>query len=197
MSNGTANSFLWTSLGLVGPLAARVSGSVPRGGVTGISIDTRTLQKGDLFFAIKGPSSDGHDYAGAAFEKGAVAAVVDEAHAEALRPLGPLYVVSDVLPALERLGVAARARAPARIVAVTGSAGKTSTKEAVRLVLTQAGLPRAGCLVQQSLGRAAHPGANAETYKLRIYEIGMNHQGEITPLSAMVRPHVPRDQQRQ
>ena len=138
MSNGTANIYLWTSLGLVGPLAARVSGSVPRGGATGISIDTRTLQKGDLFFAIKGPSSDGHDYAGVAFEKGAVAAVVDEAHAEALRPLGPLYVVSDVLPALERLGVAARARSPARIVAVTGSAGKTSTKEALRLVLTQA-----------------------------------------------------------
>ncbi|MGA9216260.1 MAG: Mur ligase domain-containing protein, partial [Methylocella sp.] len=77
MSNGAANSFLWTSLGLVGPLAARVCGTVPRGGATGISIDTRTLQKGDLFFAIKGPSSDGHDYVGAAFEKGAIAAVVD------------------------------------------------------------------------------------------------------------------------
>src|SRR4029077_20343253 len=90
-------------------------------------------------FAIKGPSSDGHDYAGAAFEKSAFAAVVDEAHAEALRPLGPLYVVSDVLPALERLGAAARARSPARIVAVTGSAGKTSTKEALRLPLPPRG----------------------------------------------------------
>ena len=56
--------------------------SVPRGGTTGISIDTRTLGEGELFFAIKGANSDGHDYAAAAFEKGAVAAVVDEAHAE-------------------------------------------------------------------------------------------------------------------
>ncbi len=191
MSNGTANGFLWTSLGLVGPLAARVSGSVPRGGTTGISIDTRTLQKGNLFFAIKGPSSDGHDYVGTAFEKGAVAAVVDEAHAEALRPLGPLYVVSDVLPALERLGAAARARSPARIVAVTGSAGKTSTKEALRLVLAQAGASHAPVASYNNhwgvpLTLARMP----QHTKFGIYEIGMNHQGEITPLSAMVRPHV-------
>ncbi len=190
MSNAPANGFLWTSLGLVGPLAARVSGSVPRGGATGISIDTRTLRKGDLFFAIKGPSSDGHDHAGAAFEKGAVAAVVDEAHAEALRPLGPLYVVSEVLPALERLGAAARARCAARIVAVTGSAGKTSTKEALRLVLTQAGACHAPVASYNNhwgvpLTLARMP----KDATFGIYEIGMNHQGEITPLSAMVRPH--------
>jgi UDP-N-acetylmuramoyl-tripeptide--D-alanyl-D-alanine ligase len=191
MSNGTANGFLWTSLGLIGPLAARISGSVPRGGATGISIDTRTLKKGDLFFAIKGPTADGHDHVGAAFEKGAVAAVVDEAHAEALRPLGPLYVVSDVLPALERLGAAARARSPARIVAVTGSAGKTSTKEALRLVLAQDGASHAPVASYNNhwgvpLTLARMP---KET-RFGIYEIGMNHKGEITPLSAMVRPHV-------
>jgi UDP-N-acetylmuramoyl-tripeptide--D-alanyl-D-alanine ligase len=191
MSNGTANSFLWTSLGLVGPLAARVSGSVPRGGATGISIDTRTLEKGDLFFAVKGPSSDGHDYAGAAFEKGAFAAVVDEAHAEALRPLGPLYVVSDVLPALERLGAAARARSPARIVAVTGSAGKTSTKEALRLVLTQAGASHASVASYNNHWGVPLTLARMPKHtSFGIYEIGMSHQGEITPLSSMVRPHV-------
>jgi UDP-N-acetylmuramoyl-tripeptide--D-alanyl-D-alanine ligase len=191
MSNGSANNVLWTSLGLVGPLAARVSGSMPRGGVTGISIDTRTLQKGDLFFAIKGPGSDGHDYAGAAFEKGAVAAVVDEAHAEALRPLGPLYVVSDVLLALERLGVAARARSPARIVAVTGSAGKTSTKEALRLVLTPAGASHAPVASYNNHWGVPLTLARMPKHtRFGIYEIGMNHQGEITPLSAMVRPHV-------
>ncbi|MGH6823381.1 MAG: UDP-N-acetylmuramoylalanyl-D-glutamyl-2,6-diaminopimelate--D-alanyl-D-alanine ligase [Methylocella sp.] len=191
MSNGTANGFLWTSLGLVGPLAARVSGSVPRGGASGISIDTRTLQKGDLFFAIKGPSSDGHDYASAAFANGAAAAVVDEAHAEALKPLGPLYVVADVLPALERLGAAARARSMARIVAVTGSAGKTSTKEALRLVLAKAGASHAPVASYNNhwgvpLTLARMP----KQTSFGIYEIGMNHQGEITPLSAMVRPHV-------
>src|SRR5579885_1144870 len=130
---------LWTSLGLIDPLGARMSGVMPPGGVKGISIDSRTLREGDLFFAIRGPNSDGHDYVRAAFEKGAAAAVVDEAHADALRPLGPLYVVHDVLPALERLGAAARSRSPARIVAVTGSVGKTSTKEALRLVLSGAG----------------------------------------------------------
>src|SRR6202022_296860 len=191
MSNGTANGILWTSLGLVAPLAARVSGSVPRGGATGISIDTRTLQKGDLFFAIKGPSSDGHDYVGAAFEKGAVAAVVDEAHAEALRPLGPLYVVSDVLLALERVGAAARARSPARIVAVTGSAGKTSTKEALRLVLTQAGASHAPVASYNNHWGVPLTLARMPIHtSFGIYEIGMNHHGEITPLSAMVRPHV-------
>ncbi|MGH6834728.1 MAG: UDP-N-acetylmuramoylalanyl-D-glutamyl-2,6-diaminopimelate--D-alanyl-D-alanine ligase [Methylocella sp.] len=191
MSNGTANNLLWTSLGLVGPLAARVSGSVPRGGATGISIDTRTLQTGDLYFAIKGPSSDGHDYAGAAFEKGAVAAVVDEAHAEALKPLGPLYVVSDVLPALERLGAAARARSAARIVAVTGSAGKTSTKEALRLVLTQAGASHAPVASYNNHWGVPLTLARMPKHtRFGIYEIGMNHRGEITPLSAMVRPHI-------
>jgi UDP-N-acetylmuramoyl-tripeptide--D-alanyl-D-alanine ligase len=191
MSNGTANGFLWTNLGLVGPLAARVSGSIPRGGVTGISIDTRTLQQGELFFAIRGAGSDGHDYAGAAFAKGAVAAVVDEAHAEALRPLGPLYVVSDVLPALERLGIAARARSPARIVAVTGSAGKTSTKEALRLVLTQAGTSHAPVASYNNHWGVPLTLARMPKHtSFGIYEIGMNHKGEITPLSAMVRPHV-------
>jgi UDP-N-acetylmuramoyl-tripeptide--D-alanyl-D-alanine ligase len=184
-------SLLWTGLGLVGPLAARVSGSIPRGGVKGISIDTRTLEEGELFFAIKGPSSDGHDYVGTAFEKGAAAAVVDEAHAEALRGLGPLYVVHDVLPALERLGTAARARSPARIVAVTGSVGKTSTKEALRLLLSQAGAAHAS--VASYNNHWGVPLTLARMLKdtsFGVYEIGMNHKGEIAPLVAMVRPHV-------
>src|SRR6185312_13822098 len=100
---------LWTNLGLIGPLEARVSYGLPRSS-TGISIDTRTLAEGDLFFAIHGDKSDGHDHVAAAFEKGAAAAVVSEARADSLAGLGPLYVVHEVLPALERLAVAARAR---------------------------------------------------------------------------------------
>jgi UDP-N-acetylmuramoyl-tripeptide--D-alanyl-D-alanine ligase len=191
MSTGAPNDFLWTSLGLVGPLTARVCGRLPRGGITGISMDTRTLREGELFFAIKGVNSDGHDYAGAAFEKGAAAAVVDEAHADALRELGPLYVVTDVLSALERLGVAARTRSQARIVAVTGSVGKTSTKEALRLVLTQAGASHASAASYNNhwgvpLSLARMP----KNTRFGIFEIGMNHKGEITPLTMMVRPHV-------
>jgi UDP-N-acetylmuramoyl-tripeptide--D-alanyl-D-alanine ligase len=191
MSTGAPSDYLWSSLGLVDPLQARVHGHLPRGGITGISIDTRSLQEGELFFAIQGINSDGHDYVGAAFEKGAAAAVVDEAHAEALRPLGPLYVVTGVLPALERLGVAARTRSAARIVAVTGSVGKTSTKEALRLVLAQAGACHASAASYNNhwgvpLSLARMP----KNTRFGIFEIGMNHKGEITPLTAMVRPHV-------
>lgn len=191
MSGAASGNALWTGLGLVGPLGARVSGALPLSGVSGISIDTRTLEEGELFFAIKGEAADGHDYVGTAFDKGAAAAVVDEAHAEALRGLGPLYVVHDVLPALERLGITARARSPARIVAVTGSVGKTSTKEMLRLVLSGAGAAHAS--VASYNNHWGVPLTLARMHKetrFGIYEIGMNHKGEITPLAAMVRPHV-------
>lgn len=191
MSGGASPNVLWTGLGLVSPLSARVSGGVPRAGVTGISIDTRTLCEGELFFAIKGPNMDGHDYVGAAFAKGAAAAVVDEHHVRTLQELGPLYVVNEVLPSLERLGIAARGRSTARIAAVTGSVGKTSTKEALRLALAHLGPVHASAASYNNhwgvpLTLARMPKDTA----FGIYEIGMNHKGEITPLAAMVRPHV-------
>ena len=189
LSSSGASS--WTSLGLVGPLNARISGGVPDGDATGVSIDTRTLEPGDLFVAISGANNDGHDYVAAAFAKGAFAAVVDEAHADVLANLGPLYVVRDVLPALERLGVAARARTRARVVAVTGSVGKTSTKEALRLALTQGGGAHASVASYNNhwgvpLTLARMP----KSTRFGIFEIGMNHADEITPLTLMVRPHV-------
>ena len=181
---------LWTGLGLVAPLGARVSGPVPAG-VGGISIDTRSLQSGDLFFAITGDRTDGHAYVAAAFAGGAAAAVVDEAHADALRGLGPLYVVHDVLASLNRLGAAARARTAAKVVAVTGSVGKTSTKEALRLALTPSGPVHASVASYNNhwgvpLTLARMPKAT----RFAVAEIGMNHSGEITPLAASVRPHV-------
>ncbi len=126
--------YLWSGLGLIAPLRARVLGQVPEG-VKNISIDSRSLEPGDLFFAIKGDRTDGHDYVAAAFERGAAAAVVDEAHADALKGLGTLYIVHDVLKAMENLARAARERTRAAVIAVTGSVGKTSTKEALRCVL--------------------------------------------------------------
>ena len=132
------NLALWSGLGLVAPLNARVLGQLPND-VGGISIDTRTLEAGDLFFAIKGDSIDGHDHVEAAFKKGAAAAVVSEENADRLKAFGTLYVVHDVLRALEQLGRAARARSTAKIIAVTGSVGKTSTKEALRTILSHFG----------------------------------------------------------
>jgi UDP-N-acetylmuramoyl-tripeptide--D-alanyl-D-alanine ligase len=149
------------------------------------------LFAGDLFFAIRGENSDGHDYVANAFGSGAVAAVVAEEKADALKSLGPLYVVHDVLQALDRLAIAARARSKARLVAVTGSVGKTSTKEALRLVLGTAGTVHASIAsynnhwgVPLTLARMPR-----ET-NFGVIEIGMNHAGEITPLVAMAKPHV-------
>ena len=184
------SDFLWSGLGLVAPLNARVSGDAPEG-VTGISIDTRTLRPGELYFAIKGDNSDGHDYVAAAFKNGAAAAVVDEAHVEALRGLGALYVVHDVLKSLGGLAVAARKRSRARIVAVTGSVGKTSTKEALRKVLSAAGPTHASDKSYNNhWGVPLMLARLPESARYAVFEIGMNHAGEITPLVAMVRPHV-------
>jgi UDP-N-acetylmuramoyl-tripeptide--D-alanyl-D-alanine ligase len=186
---------LWTALGVIGPLEARASGGIARH-FNGISIDTRTLEEDDLFFAIKGENSDGHDYVVAALEKGAAAAVVDEAHADGLIGQGPLYIVHDALPALERLGRAARARTPARIVAVTGSVGKTSTKEALRLALASADDATPVHVHASVASYNNHWGVPLTLARMPrdttfgIFEIGMNHAGEIDKLVDMVRPHI-------
>ena len=127
-----------------------------RCGVTGISIDTRTLQPGDLFFAIQWRPRDGHDYVGAAFERGAVAAVVDEAHAEALKDLGTLYVVHDVLQALEGLGTA-RAQAQQGADHRRDRLGRQDLDQgsAAKSPVRRRPDPRRGQVLQQSLGRAA------------------------------------------
>ncbi|MEM1302758.1 MAG: Mur ligase domain-containing protein, partial [Pseudomonadota bacterium] len=104
---------------------------------SGVSIDTRTLQPGDLFVALKA-ARDGHEFVAQALEKGASAALVSHVP-QGIGPDAPLLVVPDVLEGLEALGRAARARTPARIVAVTGSVGKTSTKEMLHTVLAPQG----------------------------------------------------------
>ncbi|MDB5571557.1 MAG: murF [Hyphomicrobiales bacterium] len=183
-------ALLWSGLTLVVQLEARVSGAMPAG-VTGVSIDTRTLEEGDLFFAIKGENSDGHDYVATAFARGAAACVVDEAHADKLIGTGSLFVVRDVLAAMERLGVASRLRSGAWIAAVTGSVGKTSTKEALRLVLSRFGETHASAASYNNhLGVPLTLARMHETAQFGVFEIGMNHAGEITPLAQMVRPHV-------
>ncbi|HEX4765743.1 MAG TPA: UDP-N-acetylmuramoylalanyl-D-glutamyl-2,6-diaminopimelate--D-alanyl-D-alanine ligase [Lichenihabitans sp.] len=183
-------ALLWSGLGLVAPLEARVAGRLPAG-VTGISIDSRTLRPGELYVAIRGDTHDGHDFVAAAFAAGAAAAVVDEDHAAALSGSSCLYVVHDTLAALGRLGAAARARAPAWIVAVTGSVGKTSTKDALRLVMGDAGETHASVAsfnnhwgVPLTLARMPRSAA------FGIFEIGMNHPGEIEPLTALVQPDI-------
>src|SRR5881275_718062 len=137
----SARQALWTPEEIAAAMGARLIGDVKP--ATGASIDTRTLQPGDLFFAIAGDARDGHDFVRDALAKGASAAVVAESRAADFADAGPLAAVPDALDAMRRLGVAARARTDARIVAVTGSVGKTGTKEALRLVLSGFGATHA------------------------------------------------------
>jgi len=184
-------SLLWSFDSLVAAMDGRPLGAAPEG-VTGISIDTRTLQPGDAFFAIAGDKFDGHDFATAAIKAGASALVVSEGRLPALGRLTvPMIVVPNVLAALEKAGIAARARTKAKIIAITGSAGKTTTKEALRHALSAAGKVHASDRsfnnhwgVPLTLARMP---ADAD---YAIFEIGMNHPGEITPLAGMVRPHI-------
>ena len=155
----------------------------------GVSIDTRTLRPGDLFVALK-DVRDGHDFVAQALAGGAAAAMVSRIP-DGVPPEAPLLIVDDVLSALERLGQAARARTSARVVAVTGSVGKTSTKEMLRDVLSAQGVTHAAEASYNNhwgvpLTLARMP-ADAD---FAVIEIGMNHPGEIAPLARMARPHV-------
>jgi len=155
---------------------------------TGVSIDTRTLEPGDLFVALK-DARDGHDFIAQAFEKGACAALVNEP--EKGSGLGPMLVVDDVLGGLTALGEAARDRNQGRRVAVTGSVGKTSTKEALAVCLAASGVTHASTKSYNNhwgvpLTLARMPASS----RYGVFEMGMNHRGEILPLTKLVRPHV-------
>lgn len=181
---------LWSGLALVGALRARVSGGLSRA-ATGASIDTRTLQSGDLFFAIKGDARDGHEFVRDALDKGAAGAVIDEAHAREFAGLGPLLVVKNVQQALEALGARARDRSNAFIAAVTGSVGKTSTKDMTRLMLSHFGETHASVASYNNQWGAPLTLARLPaSARYGVFELGMNHAGEIAALVAQVRPHV-------
>ncbi len=156
---------------------------------TGVSIDTRTLRPGDLFVALAA-TRDGHDFVGRALAAGACAALVTH-RPDDVAPDAPLLIVPGVLAALEALGRAARARTGARVAAITGSVGKTSTKEMLRAALAAQGRTHASVASYNNhwgvpLTLARMP---ADT-EYAVIEIGMNHPGEIAPLSRQARPHV-------
>lgn len=180
------SSAIWTA-----KEAAAATGGTARGEwmAFGISLDTRTLKKGDLFIAIKGDARDGHDFVKDALGKGAVCVVsrIPEGVDDAV----PLLVVKDTFAALQDLGRAARHRTGAKIIAVTGSVGKTGTKEMLAAAF--------GALGQTHASKASHNNHWGVPLSLAgmhggcdygVFEIGMNHPGEITPLTRMVQPHV-------
>jgi len=154
---------------------------------SGISIDTRTLEKGDLFVALKGENGAGETFLEEASKKGAVAALVSHLSPSEL----PQLVAQDTLRALEKLGNAARDRSSAKRIAVTGSVGKTSTKDMLKVVLEDQGLTHGSVASYNNhwgvpLTLARMP----EKTEFGIFEVGMNHPGEIRPLTHMIKPHI-------
>lgn len=181
---------LWPARSLLAGLDGRQIGMLPPA-INGVSIDSRTVEPGDAFFAIKGDRFDGHDFAADALRRGAAVAVVDEAHYETVAADGPFVVVDDVLAGLRRLAAYARLRTDARIVAVTGSVGKTSTKEALRHALAASGAVHASVAsFNNHWGVPLTLARMPKAVNYGVFEIGMNHTGEITPLTQLVRPHV-------
>lgn len=184
-------TLLWTAAELKQAISGEVIGELPDG-FSGVSIDSRTLKPGEIFFCIKGEKFDGHDFAAKAAELGAGLVIIDKNHKDDLQKLSrPMIAVDDVLEALDKLGCAARKRSKAKIIAVTGSVGKTTTKEALRHCLSAVGKVHANPAsfnnhwgVPLTLARMP-----ADT-DYGVFEIGMNHPNEIRPLVKMVEPHV-------
>jgi UDP-N-acetylmuramoyl-tripeptide--D-alanyl-D-alanine ligase len=179
---------LWSVPALAGVCDGKVDGAL-RGPITGISIDTRTIGAGDLFVALR-DQRDGHDFVQAAFVAGAAAALVSSGY-KRQEGDGCLIRVADPLRALEDAGRISRFRTDAKVVAVTGSVGKTGTKEMLRHCLSQAGATHAS---EKSYNN--HWGVPLTLARMPtdteygVFEIGMNHAGEIAPLTRMVAPDV-------
>ena len=178
---------LWTAAEAVAATGGHCDGNWA---ADGVSIDSRSCRPGDLFVALAGPNFDGHDFIEAAVEAGAAAVMAHRAPDSGTLGV-PLLMVEDSLAALTALGAAGRDRSEARLIAVTGSVGKTGTKEALRTCLSAQGETTASVAsfnnhwgVPLSLARMPRSAAYG------VFEIGMNHAGEIGPLSRLVRPDV-------
>ena len=181
---------LWTVDDMAAAMDAARQGALPAT-ISGISIDTRSVAPGEAFFAITGDRRDGHAFVAEALAAKAALAVVAADRRAQFAPDAPLLVVSDVLAALRDLARAARGRTAAKVIGVTGSVGKTGTKEALRLALSKDGETHASVAsynnhwgVPLSLARCP---ADA---RYAVLEMGMNHAGEIAPLSRLARPHI-------
>ena len=188
MAEETLGTCLWTGEEVLRATGSNAGPADWR--VTGVSIDSRTVQAGDLFFAIAGPNFDGHDYVSQALDAGASAAVVSR-ELEGIAGDAAVVRVENTLDALRGLGRAARARMTGPVAAVTGSVGKTGTKEALRAALQRYAPTHASASsynnhwgVPLSLARMPRDSA------FGVFELGMNHAGELRPLTKLVQPRL-------
>lgn len=157
--------------------------------ITGFSFDSRHVVSGDLFVALKGETTDGHDFVQTAFQAGAAAALIE--HPLKNMP-GPCVVVPDVRHALTQMAVAARGRSGALRVGITGSSGKTSAKDMLSTLLTILGYSahRSPKSFNNAQGVPIALATLPASHQVGVFEMGMNHAGELTHLSALVCPHV-------
>jgi UDP-N-acetylmuramoyl-tripeptide--D-alanyl-D-alanine ligase len=180
----SAGNALWTAADLKDATGGKFAGEFA---ASGVSIDTRTIQPGDLFVALVSETGDGHDHAAGAIQAGAGGVML---HRD-MPDIANRLLVDDTLAGLTRLGAFARARFAGRVIAVTGSVGKTTTKEMSRLALAPFGSVHAAVASYNNhwgvpLTLARNPAGGA----FCIVEIGMNHAGEIPPLAQLAQPHV-------
>lgn len=183
-----ADQPLWTIDEVIGATGGALEGDVVRP-LNGVAIDSRAIDPGDIFVAIKGERTDGHEYAANALKAGAGVAIVSRPDG-AMRQAGPVLVVDDALAALEALGRAARVRSKAHVIAVTGSVGKTTTKDALNTALSSCGETHASVSsFNNQWGVPLTLARFSRTAQFGVFEVGMNHAGEIETLIDMVRPH--------
>jgi UDP-N-acetylmuramoyl-tripeptide--D-alanyl-D-alanine ligase len=175
---------LWTGEAIAAATGGTLSAPFA---VEGVTFDSREVIGGELFVAMRGAQADGHAYVAAARERGAAGFLVEQ-------PVeAPHVLVADSFGALEKLGVASRARTGARVVGVTGSVGKTGTKEAIRLAFERTAPDATHWSVKSYNNHTGVPLSLARmpaSTRFGVFEMGMNHAGEISALTAMVRPHV-------
>lgn len=175
---------LWTGNEIATATGGRLSAPFA---VDGVCFDSREVIGGELFVAMRGAAADGHDYVASALTRGAAGFLVEQ-------PVeAPHVLVPDSFVALEQLGHAARQRTSARIVGVTGSVGKTGTKEAIRLAFERMAPEATHWSVKSYNNHTGVPLSLARmpaSTRFGVFEMGMNHAGEISALTAMVRPHV-------
>ena len=175
---------LWTSAEIAAATGGTASADFA---ATGVTFDSREVGPGDLFVALKGETSDGHKFLDQSSERGAAGAVVSSSTPH------PHVLVADTTAALDALGSAARARTAAKIIGVTGSVGKTSTKEALFAALDRGAPGTAHRSVKSYNNHTGVPLSLArmpEESRFGVFEMGMNHAGELSHLTTLVRPHV-------
>ncbi len=174
---------LWTHAELIAATGGQATGEFD---ANGVAFDSREIGKGDLFFAMKGETTDGHLFINRAFANGAAGAIVSEPVAH------PHILVDDTFAALNALGIASRDRMQGKVIGVTGSAGKTGTKEALYAALDRSSRGKAHRSVKSYNNHVGVPLSLARMSRntqFGVFEMGMNHAGELRELTKLVRPH--------